>query len=110
MTQNAYHTLRSLTFMLPSGTEIDTAAPNADALFREREPELAAALLVLKKQLEENPKLSTRIREKYRMKNTTGFSLNAFLDYSTSVDIFSHLLIGALRVRWLLLQKQSWKR
>jgi D-lactate dehydrogenase len=95
VTQNAYHTLRSLTFMLPSGTEIDTAAPNADALFREREPELAAALLVLKKQLEENPKLSTRIREKYRMKNTTGYSLNAFLDYSTSVDIFSHLLIGA---------------
>ena len=37
VTQNAYHTLRSLTFMLPSGTEIDTAAANADEIFRERE-------------------------------------------------------------------------
>jgi len=28
--QNAYHTLESLTFALPSGTVIDTAAPDAD--------------------------------------------------------------------------------
>jgi D-lactate dehydrogenase len=93
--QNAYHTLRSLTFMLPSGTEIDTADPNADVLFREREPRLAAGLLELKRQLEANTELATRIRAKYRMKNTTGYSLNAFLDFDRPVDIFSHLLIGA---------------
>ncbi|MGC9292056.1 MAG: FAD-binding and (Fe-S)-binding domain-containing protein [Acidobacteriaceae bacterium] len=93
--QNAYHTLRSLTFMLPSGTEIDTAAPDADALFREREPQLATGLLELKRQLEANTELAGRIRAKYRMKNTTGYSLNAFLDFDTPVEIFSHLLIGA---------------
>jgi D-lactate dehydrogenase len=38
VSQNAYHTLRSLTFVLPSGTEIDTAAPDAGARFRESEP------------------------------------------------------------------------
>ena len=36
--QNAYHTLESLTFVLPSGTTIDTARPDADARFREAEP------------------------------------------------------------------------
>lgn len=93
--QNAYHTLRSMTFMLPSGTEIDSAAPDAEARFQEFEPRLAAGLLELKRQLESDPELSARIRAKYRMKNTTGYSLNAFLDYSTPVEIFSHLLIGA---------------
>jgi D-lactate dehydrogenase len=93
--QNAYHTLHSMTFLLPSGTEIDTAAPDADAQFREREPRLAQGLLELKRELETNEQLTARIRMKYCMKNTTGYSLNAFLDYSTPVEIFSHVLIGA---------------
>jgi D-lactate dehydrogenase len=95
VTQNAYHTLRSLTFMLPSGTTIDTAEPDADARFRAAEPQLAEGLLALKREIEAIPELADRIRAKYRMKNTTGYSLNAFLDYETPVDIFSHLLIGA---------------
>jgi D-lactate dehydrogenase len=93
--QNAYHTLRSMTFVLPSGTVIDTAAPGADVRFREREPALAQGLLRLKRELEANKSLAARIRAKYLIKNTTGYSLNAFLDYSTPLDIFSHLLIGA---------------
>jgi D-lactate dehydrogenase len=93
--QNAYHTLRSMTFLLPSGAEIDTADPDASARFMECEPRLAAGLLELKERLEANAELTARIRFKYRMKNTTGYSLNAFLDYSTPVEIFSHLLIGA---------------
>ena len=95
VSQNAYHTLRSMTFVLPSGTEINTAAPGADTRFRESEPRLADGLLQLKQQVEANPELSGRIRAKYRMKNTTGYSLNAFLDYSNPVEIFSHLLIGS---------------
>ena len=95
VTQNAYHTLHSMKFLLPSGVLIDTAAPDADQRFREKEPRLAAGLLQLKKQLEGNTALATRIRAKYRMKNTTGYSLNAFLDYDSPVQIFSHLLIGA---------------
>ncbi len=93
--QNAYHTLRSMTFMLPSGTVIDTATPDANAEFLRREPELARGILSLKRQVEANPALAARIRAKYRMKNTTGYSLNAFLDHDAPVDIFSHLLIGA---------------
>jgi hypothetical protein len=46
--QNAYHTLESLTFVLPSGTRIDTAAPSADDRLRELEPRLHAGLLALK--------------------------------------------------------------
>ena len=35
------------------------------------------------------------MRNKYRMKNTTGYSLNAFLDFETAVDIFQHVVIGS---------------
>ena len=93
--QNAYHTLRSLTFVLPSGTQIDTADANADNIFRMLEPELAETLLRLKAEIATDPSLASRVRSKYKTKNTTGYSLNAFLDFERPVDIFSHLLIGS---------------
>jgi D-lactate dehydrogenase len=93
--QNAYHTLHSMTFMLPSGTVIDTAQPDADEKFHALEPALAKGVLDLKAKLESDASLRERVRNKYRMKNTTGYSLNAFLDYERAVDIFQHVLIGA---------------
>ncbi len=93
--QNAYHTLSSLTFILPSGTQIDTADPNAGNIFEMLEPQLCKKLLRLKSEIEADAPLATRIRSKYKMKNTTGYSLNAFLDFSTPLDIFSHLMIGS---------------
>ncbi len=93
--QNAYHTLESLTFVLPSGTVIDTGAPDADETFRKAEPALAEGLLKLKGDLLSNPTLAQRIRSKYLTKNTTGYSLNAFLDFERPVDIFRNLLVGS---------------
>ena len=93
--QNAYHTLDSLTFVLPSGTLIDTAGPDARARFRELEPALAQGLLELKAEIEADAALTARIRSKYRIKNTTGYSLNAFLDFSEPLEIFRNLLIGS---------------
>ena len=93
--QNAYHTLHSMKFTLPSGTVIDTSLPDADEQFHAREPQLARGVLELKAHLEGNAALRERVRSKYRMKNTTGYSLNAFLDFDKAVDIFQHVIIGS---------------
>src|SRR5450755_931108 len=93
--QNAYHTLSSLRFLLPSGTAIDTAAPDAEEIFFAREPALARGILELKSRIHSDPALAGRIRRKYRTKNTTGYGINAFLDFERAVDIFAHLLIGS---------------
>jgi D-lactate dehydrogenase len=93
--QNSYHTLRSLTFVLPSGTSIDTGAEDAEAELRAREPDLYQGLLDLRDEVRSRPALVERIRAKYRMKNTTGYGLNAFIDFDRPVDIFAHLLVGS---------------
>ena len=93
--QNAYHTLESLTFLLPSGTEIDTARPDADEVFRAKEPALWQGLAELRARLVADAALFARIRAKYRTKNTTGYSLNAFLDFERPVDVFAHVLVGS---------------
>lgn len=93
--QNAYHTLESLVFVLPSGTVIDTAHPQADAALRAAEPALAKGLLNLQREIATNPCVQAKIRRKYLTKNTTGYSLNAFLDFDRPVDILAHLLVGS---------------
>ena len=42
-----------------------------------------------------DPDLSEAIARKYRLKNTTGYGLNALVDYETPLAIFEHLLIGS---------------
>ena len=39
--------------------------------------------------------LYNKIRHKYQTKNTVGYSLNAFIDYTHPLDILAHLLVGA---------------
>ncbi|HEX7579632.1 MAG TPA: FAD-linked oxidase C-terminal domain-containing protein, partial [Thermoanaerobaculia bacterium] len=95
VTQNAYHTLRSLRLVLPSGTVVDTGDPGADDLLRAKEPALAAGLLEIKREIDGNAALAARIRSKYRMKNTTGYSLNAFLDYDSPAKILEHVVVGS---------------
>jgi len=93
--QNAYHTLDSLVFVLPSGTIIDTADDKADDALRAEEPGIAGGLAALRCELLAQPAVAARIREKYISKNTTGYSINAFLDYERPVDILSHVLVGS---------------
>ena len=92
---DAYRTLRSLTFVLPSGTTIDTAAPDAAERFAAAEPELADGLAAMRDEIRADAELSERIRRKFEIKNTTGYRLCAFLDADEPVEIFRRLLVGS---------------
>src|SRR6185312_7876098 len=95
VTKDSYSTLRSLTFVLPSGTRIDTAAPGAAAAFEAAEPELAAGLAAIRDEIRADAELAARIRRKFEIKNTTGYRLCAFLDADQPLEIFRRLLVGS---------------
>jgi len=92
---NAYHTLKDIEFILPNGNGYDTSKPGEKENFIQNEPDLAIGLLKIKTEIESNSSWIGKIREKYRIKNTIGYSMNSFLDYNHPLDIFSHLLVGA---------------
>lgn len=94
-TRNSYRTLASLTFVLPSGTVVDTADPAADEELARAEPELCAGLMELKAEIEADEELAARIRAKYTIKNTNGYRLDAFLDGATPVRILRGLMVGS---------------
>ncbi|MFQ6604148.1 MAG: FAD-binding and (Fe-S)-binding domain-containing protein [Fidelibacterota bacterium] len=92
---NSYHTMHTIRFILANGQIYDTAVEEDYDRFVKVEKSLADGLLTLKARIENHPKLADRVRDKYRRKNTLGYSLNAFIDYDHPLDIFAHLLIGA---------------
>ncbi|MFE6224090.1 FAD-binding and (Fe-S)-binding domain-containing protein [Streptomyces sp. NPDC057854] len=94
-TRNSYRTVSSLTFVLPSGTVVDTADPAADEELARAEPRLCAGLLALKAEIEADAALTARIRAKYEIKNTNGYRLDAFLDGATPVQILRGLMVGS---------------
>jgi len=93
--ENSYKTLESISFLLPSGSFINTADPDAETQFNLAEPELAAGLLQIKQEIEKDGQLVTRLKKKFSIKNTTGYHMGAFLDESTPLGIFRKLLVGS---------------
>ena len=94
-TADSYSTVRAMTLVLPSGTVVDTARPDAEERFARLEPALAAGLLALRDEIRADAALSERIRRKFAIKNTTGYRLCAFLDADTPVEILRRLVVGS---------------
>ena len=92
--KNTYRTLDSMTLVLPSGTVIDTAAPDADDELRRREPALVEVLERVRDQLR-RPDLKSDLERRYAIKNTMGYGLNSFIDHDRPVKILEHLMIGS---------------
>lgn len=91
---NSYHTMESLRFILPNENRYDTSVPADYERFEQEDAELCEGIRALQQRIAANEELVEKIRNKYRIKNTVGYSINAFIDYRHPMDVFSHLLIG----------------
>ncbi|MBF8722900.1 FAD-binding and (Fe-S)-binding domain-containing protein [Pseudomonas guariconensis] len=93
--QNTYHTLAGMRLVLADGTRLDTEDPASVAAFEQSHATLLDELARLGRETRANTALADKIRHKYRLKNTTGLSLNSLIDYDQPLDILQHLLVGS---------------
>ena len=93
--QNTYHTLAGIRVVLADGTRVDTEDAANIAAFSQSHGPLLDQLATLARETRANAELAAKIRHKYRLKNTTGLSLNALVDFDDPLDILSHLLVGS---------------
>ena len=93
--QNTYKTLAGLRVVLADGTVVDSEDAASVAAFRRSHAALLEQLAELGRETRANTELAAKIRHKYRLKNTTGFSLNALVDYDEPLDILNHLMVGS---------------
>jgi len=92
---NSYQTVESMRLVLADGSSLDTGDPESRRRFAETHRELLDGLAALRDEVQRDAALVRRIREKYRIKNTTGYSLNALVDFDDPVDVLLHLMVGS---------------
>jgi len=93
--ENSYKTVAGLRIVLADGTILNTRDQKSKDKFSESHPMLLSDIRKLAKKAKENTTLAERIRKKYKMKNTTGYSLNALVDFTDPFEIIEHLMVGS---------------
>lgn len=93
--QNSYNTVRDIRVILADGTLLDTSDKESVQSFRVSHHDLLERLEGLARKTRANDELSEKIKHKYRLKNTTGYSLNSLVDYSDGIEILKHLMVGS---------------
>jgi len=92
---NSYRTIDSVKLVLSDGTLLDTSCKDSISAFYATRPDIINGLSELVRETQQNSELSERIRHKYRLKNTTGYALNALVDFSDPIEVLEHLIIGS---------------
>ncbi|MEZ8258671.1 FAD-binding and (Fe-S)-binding domain-containing protein [Vibrio cyclitrophicus] len=93
--QNSYRTVEGMKIVLSDGSLLDTADNASVEAFKQSHKALFEGIVDLHRQTSSNQELADRIRHKYRLKNTTGYALNALVDYHDPIEIIKHLMIGS---------------
>jgi len=95
--QNSYHTVRDMCITFVDGTMLDTADPESRKAFLESHKNLVAGIINLAQRVQGDRELSSLIRKKFAIKCTTGYSINALVDFPISdpIEIIKRLMIGS---------------
>ena len=94
-TENSYRTVESMNIIFSDGTLLDTADPASRRAFSESHRGLIEEIVRIREDIRGDEALRQRIVRKFRIKNTTGYSLNSFTDYADPIDILLHLMVGS---------------
>jgi len=92
---NSYQTVAGMKIIFYDGTVLDTCDSQSKTAFQKKHPQIISELTQLGQSVKENIPLADRIRHKFKIKNTTGYSLNALVDFGDPFDIIEHLMIGS---------------
>ena len=93
--QNSYKTIRSIRVVLLDGSILDTSDQKSIDQFLKEKPQMVEDILQLRKDILADEELTHLIHHKYKIKNTTGYGLNSFVDFEDIIDIINHLFIGS---------------
>lgn len=93
--QNSYQTIADIRIVLHDGTILDTADAQSITAFKKNQTALIQEIESLRDEIKDNETLYNQIKNKFKIKNTTGYSINALVDYQEPIDIIKHLMVGS---------------
>ncbi len=92
---NSYKTVAGMRIIFYDGTVLDTSSSQSKNDFLQSHPHIIENINKLMATVNSNETLAHRIRHKFKIKNTTGYSLNALVDFTDPFAVIEHLMIGS---------------
>jgi len=92
---NCYNTVADMRVVFANGSILNTADEKDREKFIEENRELVVELLSIAGDINKDSSLLERVVKKYSIKNTTGYSVNSFVDFQDPIEIIKHLMIGS---------------
>jgi D-lactate dehydrogenase len=93
--QNSYRTVQDVRLILSDGTVLDTSSIESKQSFQITHANLLQGLSHIREDILGNDSLCAKIRRKYKIKNTTGYGLNSFVDFEDPIEILKHIIVGS---------------
>lgn len=92
---NSYNTLENIRIVLADGAVLDTSENDSRNSFKISHKELLDKIEEIKERIVTNEHIFNKIKAKYKLKNTTGYGMNSFIDFDDPIDIMAHLMVGS---------------
>jgi len=93
--ENSYKTILSARLIFADGTILDTGDDISKKNFKNTHGDFIRQIEEMRDKVRANKTLAERIRYKYSIKNTTGLSINPFIDYNDPFQIIVNLMVGS---------------
>jgi len=93
--QNTYHTIKDLRLVMHDGAILDTADPASWASFQRTHKGIVDGVVALADKIRADEDLTALIKKKFSIKCTTGYSINALVDYTDPLEMIKHLFVGS---------------
>jgi D-lactate dehydrogenase len=92
---NSYKTVDSMKIIFADGSMLDTGDVESRQQFASTHLSIIQNIERIRDEINADDELKQLIQRKYKIKNTTGYGLNSFVDYHDPFDIINHLMIGS---------------
>jgi D-lactate dehydrogenase len=93
--QNTYHTIKDLRIVTYDGTILDTADAASWASFQRTHKHIVDGVMALSQKIKSDSELTALIKKKFSIKCTTGYSINALVDFEDPLEMIKHLFVGS---------------
>lgn len=95
ISKNSYQTMSRIKLILANSASLDTGDYSSINRFKSENSHIIEEIISIRDEIKSDSMLYDLIKHKFKIKNTSGYSLNSFIDFSDPIDILSHLMIGS---------------
>ena len=92
---NTLYSILGLRVVFDDGTVLDTMDPSSREAFMSTRKDIVDKIVALSRRVKEDAAMREKIRHKFTIKNTTGYSVNALIESDDPIDMIMRLMVGS---------------